>query len=114
MTLNHVHLRVRDLAAAVDWCTAVLQVHPEFQSDRIAAFTFDAFTIIFDAAPEDVEATVGFTSDDCDRDFRAVVERGATPIEPPADRDWGIRVAYFLGPGRLKFEIEGPISDRRA
>jgi len=65
-------------------------------------------TLIFDAANENASATVGFQSDDCDRDFRAVIERGATALEPPANKGWGVRVAYFKGPGELKFEAEGP------
>ena len=108
MQLNHVHLRVRDLPAAVGWCESILGAHAEFQDERMAALSFGSFTLIFDAASEDVVATVGFSSEDCDSDFRAVVQRGATPLEPPANKPWGIRVAYFKGPGELKFEIEGP------
>jgi uncharacterized glyoxalase superfamily protein PhnB len=61
-------------------------------------------TLIFDAASDDVSATVGFESDNCDRDFKAVVERGAAVLEPPTDKAWGVRTAYFKGPGELKFE----------
>jgi uncharacterized glyoxalase superfamily protein PhnB len=50
-----------------------------------------------DLAAYDVSATVGFDSDDCDRDFRAVVERGAIPLEPPTNKPWGVRAAYFKG-----------------
>jgi hypothetical protein len=70
--------------------------------------SFNSLTLIFDAAKEDVSATVGFESDDCDRDFRTVVERGAITLEPPTNKAWGVRAAYFKGPGELKFEIEGP------
>lgn len=110
MTLNHIHLRVRDLNAAIAWFKTILQVNPGFRNEQMATFSFDSMTLIFDAANDDVSATVGFESDDCDRDFGAVVERGAIVLEQPTDRNWGVRTAYFKGPGELKFEIEGPVA----
>ena len=112
MVLNHIHLQVRDLKAAVAWFETILQLHPGFQNERMATYSFNSLTLIFDAASHDVSVTVGFESDDCDRDFRAVVERGAVALEPPTNKDWGVRTAYFKGPGELKFEIEGPITNR--
>jgi len=112
MTLNHVHLRVRDLSAAVNWFERILEVQCGFRNERMATFSFGALTLIFDAAADDVSATVGFASDDCDRDFQAVVERGAIALEPPTNKAWGVRTAYFKGPGELTFEIEGPIANR--
>lgn len=110
MNLNHIHLRVRDLNAAVAWFDTIMQVRPGFRNERMATFLFDSMTLIFDAADYDVSATVGFESKDCDRDFRTVVGRGAVALEPPTNKDWGVRTAYFKGPGELKFEIEGPIT----
>ena len=112
MTLNHIHLRVRDLNAAVIWFKAILHVEPGFRNERMATFSFNSLTLIFDAADDDASATMGFESDDCDRDFQSVVERGAIALEPPTNKDWGVRTAYFKGPGELKFEIEGPIANR--
>ena len=112
MILNHVHLQVRDLKAAINWLETIWQVQPGFQNDRMATFSFNPFILIFDAAPDDAPATVGFESDDCDRDFRSLVERGAIVLELPTNKDWGIRTAYLKGPGALKFEIEGPIVNR--
>jgi catechol 2,3-dioxygenase-like lactoylglutathione lyase family enzyme len=109
MTLNHVHFQVQDLRAAVDWFTTVLEVRPGFENDRIATFIFGAVTVIIDADPADSPATLGFGSDDCDRDFQIVVRRGAVSIEAPVDKEWGVRTAYFKGPGALKCEIEGPV-----
>ena len=111
MTLNHIHQRVRDLNAAVVWFEKVFQLHPGFRNERMATFSFNSMTLIFDSAGDDVSATVGFESDNCDRDFNAVVERGAAVLEPPTDKEWGVRTAYFKGPGELKFEIEGPIAN---
>ena len=109
MVLNHIHLQVRDLGAAVVWFENILQVHPGFRNGRMATFSFDSMTLIFDASNHDVLATVGFESDDCDRDFQTVIERGALAIEAPSNKEWGVRTAYFKGPGELKFEIEGPV-----
>ena len=112
MTLNHIHLGVRDLDASVTWFEKVLQVQSGFRNERMATFSFNSLTLIFDAAKDDVVATVGFESDDCDGDFRTVIERGANPIQSPANNEWGVRTAYFQGPGKLKFEIEGPVTNR--
>ena len=48
----------------------------------IATFSFGAMTLILDAGPLDAPATLGFQSDDCDRDFRAVTARGAVARQP--------------------------------
>jgi uncharacterized glyoxalase superfamily protein PhnB len=109
MRLNHIHVAVRDLGGALDWLDRVWQVKAEFQNERMATLLFDDFTLILDSADTDSPATIGFESDDCDRDFRAAVERGAVPLESPDNKNWGIRCAYLQGPGRLKFEIEGPL-----
>jgi len=111
MVLNHVHFRVRDLGATVAWFKQVMDVIPGYQDERMATFTLDTLTLIFDAAAEDVVATVGFESKDCDSDFRQVTGRGAVAIEAPINKPWGVRTAYFKGPGQLKFEIEGPVSN---
>lgn len=112
MILNHIHLQVRDLNAAVVWFETILQVQPGLRNERMATFLFNSLTLIFDTANDNVSATVGFESDDCDRDFQLVVGRGAVAIEPPTDKEWGVRTAYFKGPGELKFEIEGPVANR--
>jgi catechol 2,3-dioxygenase-like lactoylglutathione lyase family enzyme len=108
MNFNHIHLGVRDLPAALDWIGRIWQLTPELQNDRMATIPFASFTVILDAAEADSSATIGFESDDCDRDYRAVLERGAVAIEPPSNKAWGVRAAYVQGPGRLRFEIEGP------
>lgn len=111
MILNHVHLQVRDLNSAVHWFAAVLELKASFHNERVATFSFEAMTIIIDAAAGDAPATLGFESDDCDRDFQAVIARGAAPIEEPVNKEWGVRTAYFKGPGAIKCEIEGPIAN---
>ena len=112
MKLNHVHFQVSELQAAVDWFGCVLEVQPGFRNERIATFSLGAMTIIFDASSADAPATLGFESDDCDADFQAVVDRGAVALEAPANKEWGVRTAYFRGPGALKCEIEGPLVNK--
>jgi catechol 2,3-dioxygenase-like lactoylglutathione lyase family enzyme len=106
MNLNHIHVGVRDLRAALDWLEKIWQLKPEFQNERMATIPFGSLTLILDAAETDSIATIGFESDDWDRDFRTVVERGAVVLDPPSDKPWGSRAAYIQGPGLLKFEIE--------
>jgi len=108
MNFNHIHLSVRDLRTALDWLDRIWQLKPQFQNDRMATIPFGSFTLILDAAAADSSATIGFESDDCDRDYRTVLERGAVAIEPPSNKAWGVRAAYVQGPGCLRFEIEGP------
>jgi hypothetical protein len=54
----------------------ILELKPGFQYERIATFIFGAVTII-DAGPVDTPAMLGFESDDCDRDFEMILNRGA-------------------------------------
>src|ERR1051325_5800687 len=72
MHLNHIHVAVRDLSGALDWLERVWQVKAQFQNERMATLIFGEFTLILDAAEADSSATIGFESDDCDRDFRLV------------------------------------------
>ena len=112
MTLNHIHLQVQDLRVAVNWFEKVMQMYPSFRNERMATFLLDSVTLIFDEGDEDTVATVGFESDDCDRDFQMLLGRGAEALEAPANKPWGIRTSYFKGPGAVKFEIEGPVTNR--
>jgi hypothetical protein len=110
MTFNHVHLGVQDLSGALEWLQRVWQVGPAFQNERMATLQFEAFVLILDTSAEDSPATLGFESDNCDRDYLAAIARGAVALEAPTNQPWGVRAAYLRGPGRLKFEIEGPLT----
>ncbi len=109
MRLNHVHLGVRDLPAAVAWLDRVWQARPAFQNERMAVFHFGSFILILDSSDQDSSAIVGFESENCDLDCQGVIERGGVAEQQPSDRPWGARAAYIQGPGRLKFEIEQPL-----
>src|ERR1043166_1818302 len=110
MRLNHIHVSLQDLPSGIQWLERVWQLKADFQNERLATFSFGDFLLILDAADTDSPATIGFESDDCDRDFRAVVERGAVAIEPPTDKPWRARSVYHQGPGPQTFEIEQPLS----
>jgi hypothetical protein len=87
----------------------VLELKPGFQYEHTATFIFGAMTIIIGAGPALPRATLGFESDDCDRDFLMVMRRGVVSIEAPVNKEWGVRTAYFKGPGAIRCEIEGPV-----
>jgi uncharacterized glyoxalase superfamily protein PhnB len=109
MQLNHIHVRVRDLAAALAWLEQVWGVKPTFQNERMASVPFEPIVLIVDKSDQETETIIGFESEDCDRDFHRLVQRGAVVDSEPSDKPWGARTAYLKGPGSLKFEIESPI-----
>jgi catechol 2,3-dioxygenase-like lactoylglutathione lyase family enzyme len=109
MQLNHIHVRVRDLSAALSWLDRVWGVKPTFQDERMASLAFEPIVLIVDKSDQETDTIIGFESDDCDRDFHRLVERGAVVDSEPSNKPWGARSAYIKGPGALKFEIESPI-----
>jgi catechol 2,3-dioxygenase-like lactoylglutathione lyase family enzyme len=111
MQFNHIHVKVRDLPAAIAWMRDVWNVKPDFENDRMASLPLGSFWLFLDCAAEDTMTTVGFGTDDCDRDYKALAQRGAEGLEEPADRPWGARTAYIQGPGRLRFELEQALTE---
>ena len=111
MKHSHVHFSVRDLAEAVRWFESVWALSPSFENAKMAMIPLGEFSFILDAAEADSRATIAFTSDDCERDFRRVKERGAEVIAPPARTHWGVIAAYLKGPGELTIEIEQPLAE---
>lgn len=106
MKLNHMHVGVRELPAAVSWIERVWGIKPSYNNERMAVFASGSFSLIIDSSDDDSFATVGFASANCDLDYKRVMENGAVGLEEPKDRPWGSRAAYVRGPGQLKFEIE--------
>jgi len=109
MKANHVHVGVRDLPAAVGWLERVWELKPVFQIPEMAIFAVGEFELFLDAAEHDTRTTIGFVSDDCDRDYGSVVARGAETVSALEDKPYGSRAAYVKGPGALTFEIEQPL-----
>jgi len=112
MRANHVHVGVRDLPAAVGWLERVWELKPVFQIPEMAIFAVGEFELFLDAAEHDTRTTIGFVSDDCDRDYGGVIARGAVSVSAPEDKPYGSRAAYVKGPGALTFEIEQPLARR--
>jgi hypothetical protein len=96
--LNHIHVAVRDLKGALAWLERVWEMKADFENERMATLVFDGFTLILDSADADSPATIGFESDDCDRDFQAFVGRGAVSFEPPENKPWKLDALTSKGP----------------
>jgi predicted enzyme related to lactoylglutathione lyase len=111
---NHVHVVVRDLAGALAWFARVWAVEPTYREERMAVLQFGPILLVLDQDDEETVTTIGYATADCDADFRTVVGRGAQVIEEPADRSWGVRVAYLQGPGRITLELEQELSKANA
>jgi glyoxalase/bleomycin resistance protein/dioxygenase superfamily protein len=109
MKLNHIHIRVRDLAGALAWLDTIWAVKPSFQNERMASVSLDPLILILEKSDNETDTIIGFESEDCDRDFRRLVEKGAVVDSEPSNKPWGARTAYLKGPGALKFEIEALI-----
>lgn len=103
---NHFHVFVRDLAGALSWFARVWAAEPTYRGEDMAILPFGPILLILDEDEEETVTTIGYATADCDADFRKVVGRGAQAIEEPADRSWGVRVAYLQGPGRITLELE--------
>ena len=108
---NHFHIRVRDLETTLGWFERVWQLEPTHKGQTFAVLPFGSIQFVLDLSDQDSLATLGFDSDNCDRDYQSVIERGATVLEEPADRSWGVRVAYIKGPAGLTLEIEQTRAD---
>jgi predicted enzyme related to lactoylglutathione lyase len=110
MEVNHFHVFVRDLAGALAWFARVWRAEPTYREERMAVLRFGPILLVLDQDEEETVTTIGYATADCDSDFRTVVGRGAEVIEEPADRTWGVRVAYLKGPGRITVELEQELS----
>jgi len=104
--LGHVHVRVRDLAAAMSWFREVLGASPVYEDAEMAAYRFDGAGLVLDRRETDDGSIVAFSVPDCDAAFREATQRGAAPLEPPEDKTYGVRAAYVRGPGGLTVEFE--------
>jgi predicted enzyme related to lactoylglutathione lyase len=111
---NHFHVFVRDLPGALAWFARVWDVEPTYKEESMAILQFGPILWILDEDDEETVTTIGYTTADCDADFRTVVGRGAQAIEEPADRSWGVRVAYLKGPGRITLELEQELLETNA
>jgi predicted enzyme related to lactoylglutathione lyase len=107
--INHFHIYVRDLPAAIDWFQRVCEARMTYRGERMASLALGPMQVLLDEDAQDAKVTIGFSSEDCDADFRTAVDRGAEVAEPPTDRPWGVRAAYLRGPGAVTVELEQPL-----
>lgn len=111
---NHFHVFVGDLPGALAWFARVCAVEPTYLGEGMAVLQFGPILLILDQDEEETVTTIGYASANCDTDFRTAVDRGAQVIEEPADRSWGVRVAYLKGPGRITVELEQELVEANA
>jgi catechol 2,3-dioxygenase-like lactoylglutathione lyase family enzyme len=106
MKADHIHIRVADINEIVHWFETFLELRPNYRDNTMAMYPFGEMAILFDKSDRAMPVTIGFSSDDCDADFRRLVELGAVALNEPADQAYGVRSAYLKGPGDLTIEIE--------
>ena len=87
----------------------IWDAEPVAEDHEMSLFVFGPTQLVINDVEEDIPATVAFTSDDCDRDYRDVIAKGAASVDAPKDMPWGVRAAFVQGPGKLTFEIEQPL-----
>jgi catechol 2,3-dioxygenase-like lactoylglutathione lyase family enzyme len=106
MKINHFHVYVRDLPAATEWFQRVCEAKLGYHDEGMASLSLGGVQLLLDKSDTDSRSTIGFSTEDCDADFKAVTARGAVANEPPTDRAWGVRAAYLRGPGAITVELE--------
>jgi predicted enzyme related to lactoylglutathione lyase len=104
--VNHFHVYVRDLPAATEWFQRVCEAKLGYHDEDMASLSLGGVQLLLDRSDADSRSTIGFSTEDCDADFKAVTARGAIATEPPEDRPWGVRAAYLRGPGAVIVELE--------
>ena len=106
MKINHFHVYVRDLPAATEWFQRVCEAKLGYHDDGMSSLSLGTVQMLLDRSDSDSRSTIGFSTENCDADFAAVIARGAVATEPPSDRPWGVRAAYLRGPGGITVELE--------
>ncbi|MEK7356410.1 MAG: VOC family protein [Bdellovibrionota bacterium] len=106
MKTAHIHLSLSNLPAAIDWMKSTLDMNPTYQNPGMAVFAFENVTYVFDASDTDSAVTIAIDSDDCEKSTTEVRDRGARILEEPQAQPWGVKTAYFAGPGQITFEFE--------
>jgi len=106
MQIAHVHIYVSDRPSAVEWFRTVWEAVPDAEDHEMALFTFGSTQLVINDVEEDIQSTIAFTSESCDRDYEKVIARGAISSHEPEDKPWGVRAAFVQGPGRITIEIE--------
>lgn len=106
MKLGHLHIGFKDLNGAVRWMKTTIGKDVSYENTNMAVFAFGDTSLIFDQSDEDTPITIAFESDDCEKDFKTFIKKGATEVESPKEQSWGVKTAYVKGPGKTTVEIE--------
>jgi len=109
MDIGHIHVGVRDLPSALGWFEKVLQWKPTYRDEGMAVLSSKPVQVILDVAKTDAPITIAFATRDVDANYERLRSRGAVSLRGPKDQPYGVRSAYFKGPGAIKFELEGPL-----
>ncbi|MFQ5352618.1 MAG: VOC family protein [Candidatus Binatia bacterium] len=104
--IGHVHVYVSDRPKAVDWLKTVWGTDPIAEDHEMSLFVFGSTQLVVNDVDEDILSTIAFISDDCERDYREAIAKGAVAVHEPQDKPWGVKAAFLEGPGKLIFEIE--------
>lgn len=119
-TIGALTLFVEDLAAAKTFYQAVFGLPVHYEDDASAVFAFGSTLVnLLDVreAPElvapapvagpdaGVRSQMTINVDDVDAVVAEVRRRGATLLNGPIDRPWGIRTASFRDPGGHIWEV---------
>ncbi len=120
---NHFHISVRDLETTLSWFERVWQLIPTHKGKTFAVLPFGSMQLVIDASNEDSLATLGFDSENCDRDCQAVINEapqsssnlrtvpGASELPTSRDRQVsGWRSSSLLGNSRC---LKRPKPDNR-
>jgi predicted enzyme related to lactoylglutathione lyase len=122
MTVAAITVFVEDLGACREFYGAVFGVDPIFSDDHSTAYRMGGtvLNLLQIAAADELvaPATPGvpggprsvFTIevDDVDDTAALLAQRGATLLNGPMDRPWGIRTASFVDPAGQVWELAGP------
>lgn len=106
MKIGHIHIGFRDLDAAVEWMNRNLEKEPDYRNVNMATYYFDGIGFVFDKSEENSAVAVAFCAESCDAESKKLTLKGAKVVEAPANQPWGVRTAYFEGPGKVTIEIE--------
>lgn len=113
MRFSHLHVSVWDLPEALEWLARVWDIQPTFQNGGgMAEVSVHGVSLILDAADEDSPVTVGFSSDDCDEDYRFASERGAEGLEAPTDRPGASAPPTYAARARSRSRSNRPFPAR--
>jgi predicted enzyme related to lactoylglutathione lyase len=109
---SHIHLNTTDLKSSLRWLENVWQTKPVFANEKMAVIEFGDISYVLDASDYDSNATIAYEVSDCDVSFAKCVENGAEVLREPENLPWGVRAAYFSGPGGFTFELEQRIDEK--